>query len=107
MILPLKPGSPHFGSEALSAVAAGVPVLISNHSGMAALFQTIYQDESVVKESDVDTWREGILKTLLRPEESQRRANRLREQLLLDTSIAQTHLDFIRTVVGKTACTFL
>ena len=101
MILPLKPGSPLFGTEALSAIAAGVPVLVSNHSGMAALLESIYQVESIIQESaldsDAETWKEGILQKLLRPEDSQRKADRTREQLLLDTSIAQTHLDFIRT----------
>ena len=105
MILPLKPGSPLFGSEALSAIAAGVPVLVSNHSGMATLLETIYQVESIIQESildsDTEIWKEGILQKLLKPEDSQRRADRMREQLLLDTSIAQTHLDFIRTLLGK------
>ena len=110
MILPLKPGSPVFGSETLSAIAAGVPVLVSNHSGMAAVLEIICQDESVVKESvlqsDVNIWKEGILKKLLRPEDSQRDANRLREHLLLDTNIAQTHLNFIGSIVGKPSCKF-
>ena len=105
MILPLKLGSSLFSSEALSAIAAGVPVLVSSHSGMAALLKMICQDESVVKDSalqpNVKTWREGILQKLMRPEDSQQRADRLREQLLLDTTIAQTHLSFIGTVVGK------
>ena len=105
MILPLKPGSPLFGTEALSAIAAGVPVLVSNHSGMATLLETIYQVESIIQEStldsDAETWKEGILQKLLRPEDSQRKADRMREQLLLDTSIVQTHLDFIRALLGK------
>ena len=105
MISPLKPSSPLFGTETLSAIAAGVPVLVSNQSGIASLLKMICQDESVVKEStlhsNVETWKEGILKKLLRPGDSQERANRLREELLLDTKIAQTHLDFIGTIVGK------
>ena len=111
MILPLKPGSPIFGTEVLSAVAAGIPVLVSNHSGMAAVLEIICQDESVVRESvlqtDINIWKEEILKKLLRPEDSRREANRLREQLLLDTSIVQTYLDFIATIVGKISCNFL
>ena len=105
MIHPLKPGSPLFSSEVLSAIAAGVPVLVSSHSGMAALLEMLCQDESIVKESalqpDVNMWKDSILQKLLRPEDSQRMADRLREQLLLDTSIAQTHLNFIGTVAGK------
>ena len=110
MILPLKPGSPLFGSETLSAIAAGVPVLISNHSGMASVLEMIFQDDSVVREStfdsDTETWKEGILQKLLRPEDTQLKATRLREQLLLDTRITQTHLDFIGTIVGKKSCSF-
>ena len=105
MILPLKSGSPLFGSEALSAIAACVPVLVSSHSGMATLLKMICQDESVVKESvlqlDINMWKDSILQKLLRPEDSQRRADRLREELLLDTSIARTHFNFIGTLVGK------
>ena len=108
MILPLKPGSPLFGSEVMSAIAAGVPVSVSNHSGVASLLETVCQDESIVKESalqpDINMWRQGILQKLLRPEDSQRMANRLREEILLDTSIAQTHMDFIGIIVGKISC---
>ena len=104
-ILPLKPDSPLFGSEALSAVAAGVPVLVSSHSGIASVLETLAQDESFVQESslesDEETWKDRILQKLLKPEESQVAATRLREQLLLDTSIVQTHLDFTRIITGK------
>ena len=105
VILPLKQGSPIFGTEALSAIAARVPVLVSSHSGLASLLEMICQDDSVVRESvldsDVDVWKEAILQRLLRPEDSQLKATRLREQLLLDSSIAKTNLDFIVTIVGK------
>ena len=96
-LLPLKKGSPLFGTETLSAVAAGVPVLVSKNSGMASLLE----DASIVKEPNAKSWREGILQKLLNPEDSQREAKRLREQLLKNTSIVQTHLDFARTIVGK------
>ena len=103
-ILPLKPDSPLFGSEALSAVAAGVPILVSSHSGIASFFKTITQDESVVNESSLEseeeTWRDTIIQKLLRPEESQETATRLRDQLLLDSSIAQSHIDFTKIVAG-------
>ena len=100
-ILPLKPDSPLFGAEALSAVAAGVPILVSDHSGIASVLKILMQDESVVQEPDDVTWKDRILQKLLRPEESQKTATRLREQLLLDTSIAQTHLEFTRIIAGK------
>ena len=104
-LLPLKPDSPLFGTEALSAIAAGVPVLISRYSGIARLLRGMVEDESVVYgtkfESPLDIWKDRILERLLRPDESQRTADRLREKLLLDSSIAKTHLDFIDIIASK------
>ena len=104
-ILPLKPHSPLFGTEALTAVAAGVPILVSSHSGIASFFKTITQDESVVNESSLEseeeTWRDKIIQKLLRSEEAQGTAIRLRDQLLLDSSIAQSYIDFTKIVAGK------
>ena len=103
-MLPSKLDSPLFGTEALAAISAGVPVLVSSYSGLAALLYSMIGDEAVVyasrTKSDMETWKERITQRLLRPEESQQAANRLREQLLLDLSIAKTHLEFINTIVG-------
>ena len=41
LILPVKPDSSIFGMEVLSAVAAGVPILVSSYSGMASLLKTL------------------------------------------------------------------
>ena len=104
-LLPLKSDSPVFGTEASAAIAAGVPILVSRYSGIARLLQKMAEDEPVVYdtklESPVEIWKERILQKLLRPDQSQKAANRLREQLLLDTSIAQTHLDFINFIASK------
>ena len=104
-IFPLKPDSPLFGTEALSAVAAGVPILVSAHSGMASTLARIVEDESVVRESSLEskeeTWKDRITQKLLRPAEFQEKATRLREQLLLESSITQSHLDFTTIVAGE------
>ena len=104
-ILPLKPDSPSFGTEALSAVAAEVPILISSHSGMASILAAIVEDESVVRESSVEpekeTWKDRIIQRLVNLEEAQRAASTLREQFLLNSFIVRTHLDFTRIIVGK------
>ena len=101
-LLPLKSDSPLFGTEALAAIAAGVPVLVSRYSGIAHLLQG---DEPLVYEtrlqSVTDIWKDRILERLLRPEESQKTADRLREQLLLDTSIAESHLNFVNVIARK------
>ena len=104
-ILPLNCHSPLFGTEVLSAVAAGVPVLVSQDSGIASLLQKIAQDDSVVRESSFvpqsETWTDKILQKLLNPEQSERHAIRMREELLLDTGVAETHLSFIKTITGE------
>ena len=104
-LLPLKSDSPLFGTEALAAIAAGVPVLVSRYSGVASLLQKMTEDESVVygikSLPAIDIWRDRILERLLRPEESQRTANRLKEKLLLDTIIAETHLNFVHIIDSK------
>ena len=104
-LLPLKQNCPLFGTDALAAIAAGVPVLVSEYSGLASLLRTMVGDEPVVYknklEVNTETWKDRIIQKLVKPEESQRSAKRLREQLLLDTSIAQTHLDFINTIAGR------
>ena len=104
-LLPLKPDSPLFGTEALAAIAAGVPTLVSRYSGIARLLRGMAEDKSVVYgtklQSKANIWKDRILERLLRPEESQNAANRLKEKLLLDTSIAQAHLDFINVIASK------
>ena len=51
-------------------------------------------------EPHTETWKRLIIQRLVKPEEAQKAATRLREQLLLETSITQTHLDFIKTIAG-------
>ena len=100
-LLPLKASSPLFGSEALSAIAAGVPVLVSRHSPVGSLLLGMKGNSSVVSETDVDTWSDRIIQKITNPDEAQCEANKLREKLLLDTSIPSTHLDFINIIAGK------
>ena len=68
------------------------------------LFRTMVEDEPVVYrnklELNAETWKDRIIQQLVKPEESHRSAKRLREQLLLDTSIVQTHMAFINTIAG-------
>ena len=57
--------------------------------------------------SEIQTWKGWIIQKIVNPEVSQSQANRLREQLLLDISIASTHLDFNNTIAGKFLTLFL
>ena len=103
-LLPLKSDSPLFGTEALAAVAAGVPILVSRDSGLASLLDAMIEDDPIVGKNkpkvNAQSWKEHIIQKLVKPEESQQTAERLRQQFLLDTSIAQTHLDFINVITG-------
>ena len=99
-LLPLKQNSPLFGTEALSAIAAGVPVLVSRYSGLAALLREMQQDEPVVHRSEFEIWKERIIQKLIKPDRARQRANNLRKEFLSDTSIAKSHLDFINTIAG-------
>ena len=104
-IQPLVSDSILFGVEALSAAAAGVPILVSRNSGVSAVLESLIQHEMIVRQTSnmpfVDAWKEAILQKILRPEESQRKASELRKQLLLDRSITKTHLDLINIIAGK------
>ena len=104
-VLPLKQDSPLFGTEALAAIVAGVPILISKDSGLASLMDKMIEDEPIVGKNKLkvsaQTWKERIIQKLVKPEESQQTAKRLRDGLLLETSIAETHLNFINTIAGS------
>ena len=64
-LLPLKQNCPPFGTEALTVIAAGVPVLVSEYSGLASLLRTMVEDEPVVyknkMEVNTETWKDRII----------------------------------------------
>ncbi len=100
-LLPLKSDSPLFGQEALSAAAAGTPVLVSRFCGVAVWLKSLGDAASVVWGSDADVWASRVAQTLLAPAEATRRAEELRKQLLLNSQIAASHLDCVKTVTGR------
>ena len=100
-IQPLVSDSILFGVEALSAAAAGVPILVSQNAGVVSALGHNMIVRHTSNESLVETWKDEILRKILRPKEAQHMAMTFREQLLLDTSISKTHLDFINTIAGK------
>ena len=103
-LLPLKQNSPLFGTEALVAIAARVPILISKYSGLAAVLDTMIEDKPIVGKNkltvNAEFWKGRNIEKLVRPAEPQKAAKRLRERLLATTNVAQTHLDFINTIAG-------
>ena len=106
LLLPLKQDSALFGTEALCAAAAGVPILVSCHSGMASLLQAMGETKSVLRDyggldADLPLWNVRIIEKLSKPEAAHQEAIAIRTKLLHDTSMAASHLQFIGTITGK------
>ena len=107
MLLPLKADSPLFGVEALMAAYSGVPILVASNSGVASLMNSVGEGEAIVYDTtgnlrnDSRVWSEKIIQKISDPAEAQNCAKLLRTTLILDTSIATSHLEFIRLVTGE------
>ena len=102
-ILPLNYNCSKFGLEALNAAAAGVPILVSENSGVADFLKEIGEDEhSVVRitlnyDQDVIAWRDKIIETIDNSLDIQHQKETFRNKLLKNTK----HLNFISTIVRK------
>ena len=103
-LLPLKSNSSKFGLEALNAAAAGVPILVSENSGIAVLMEEIGESEhTVVRRKrdfklDVQAWKEKIMEKIAK---RQNQEERIRQTLLKNENIARTHLNFMSTIFRK------
>ena len=99
-LLPHQVSSPLFGSEALSAVAAGVPVLVPKHSAVGSLLLEMNANNSVISEPHIDAWAQRITQIIENPGAAQHEAANLKDLLLLDTRISSSHVDFINIITG-------
>ena len=99
-LFPLKVSSSLFGEEALSAIASGIPVLVSSHSGVGSFLREMKEIDSVVDEVDEPSWAKRIIQKINDPVTSQEKAAHLREGLLLDTRIASTNQEFTKLISG-------
>ncbi len=72
------------------------------YSGIATLLQKMGADgDTVVSEGDkAEDWKARSIRRLTNPDQSQQQSDWLRIQLLLDTSIAASHLEFVRVMSG-------
>ena len=106
-LFPLKSQSPLFGTEALIAAYAGVPILVSENSGIASLLEKAGLVESIVTgmtgnfENDVSKWTERVIPKLYKPWDSHDLAEELRKKLLVDCHIAASQLQFVRHITGN------
>ena len=93
----------HFGFDALNAAAVGVPILVSQNCGIAALLQNRIETESVVKdtgnvESNINVWKAKIIQKLNNPQKAQKQARQLRTALLKDVCTAESHENFLSVI---------
>ena len=106
MLLPLKPDSSLFGVEALMAAYSGVPILVSSNSGISSLMNSLMEGEAIVRnttgrlQKDSEIWCDRIYQKMSDLQNAQMMAQSLRRALLLDTSIAASHIEFIKIVTG-------
>ena len=111
-LLPLKSNCCKFGLEALSAAAAGVPILVSENSGMAALLKEMGEsDHTVVRRKrdfdfDVKAWKEKIMEKIAECQEVHYQKERIRQALLNNRNIATTHLNFMATIFRNTLLSY-
>ena len=94
-----------FGVEALIAIAAGEPVLVSINSGVASFLQSKSLDEPVVWDNegfsqDAEIWTERLIQMITNPKDAYCVAQELRRLILLDDSIASSHLGFLNAIAG-------
>ena len=106
LMSPLKQESSQFGIDALIAMAASVPVLVSRNSGIASFLQAAGMAEPIVWDNkgfsnDVNVWKERLIQKITNPEEARNITKELRTMLLLDTQIASTHLNFVKYMTGR------
>ena len=85
LLLPLKEDYSVFGIEALNAAVAGIPILVSEESGMAALLRDIEKNEDSIVRMDPSKkawiWADRIIEKLTDPEVFDK-ARILRDKLL-------------------------
>ncbi len=108
-VLPLRPDSSLFGTEALMAAYAGVPVLVSKHSGVAELLKEALAAESVLPihgafKRDTDDWCTPLFKKIMNAKDAEQEAADLRKYLLLNTKIDETHYSSVNVIIGKCGC---
>ena len=94
------------GSEALVAVASGVPVLVSKSSGIASLLQKLGMDESLIWDQESFTasatlWKSRLFESFSNPERAQDVARNLRKKLLGNRKIPESQFNFMTFVAGK------
>ncbi|XP_070540941.1 uncharacterized protein [Ptychodera flava] len=96
-----------FGMVGMEAIAAGLPVLVTRHSGLADFIEKHFDVDAermivdvglndYARESDIEVWKERIIKTLIQKHFKGRfkKAREMKEELRDLQAIRDTHQDF-------------
>ena len=99
-IFPAINESTVLGLEALMAAYSGTPVLVSDSTGAAGVFDTLNLYSSIVRtfgnlETDAEEWSNQIVNKLKDPKATTEEAREVRKTLLLDSAIPGSHLDVL------------
>ncbi len=105
-IHPLRNDSGLFGIEALMSAYAGVPILVSQNSGVADLLHDALAPESVLPikgaiMKDTDVWSTQIFRKIMNANDAEAEAGALRKSLLLSTKIAKSRCNSMNTIIGE------
>ncbi len=105
-ILPFRPDATVYGVEGLWAAYAGTPLLVSSNTGFGDYLHSLKLNEPLIGQhwdlhSGQVLWQREILKKLSDPIAARDEAYNLQQKCLLDTSIACSHLELIRAILGK------
>ncbi len=108
-IVPLKSSANILGLEALFAAYASVPVLASSNAGLAFILDEYHHLRSIVDDppGNQERWAGSICQKILQPKEARKEANKIRLKILMNTTMALSHIKFIETITGKTMETLL
>ncbi|XP_070541325.1 uncharacterized protein [Ptychodera flava] len=103
-----------FGMVGIEAIAAGLPVLVTRHSGLADFIEKHFDVDAermivdvglndYARESDIEVWKERIIKTLIQKHFKGRfkKAREMKEELRDLQAIRETHEEFCRILHGN------
>ena len=105
-ILPFRPYSTVYGIEGIWAAYAGTPLLVSSNTGLADFLQTLQINEPLIQQhGDLEEgqmlWNDEIKQRICHPVTARENASIVQQKCLFDISIARSHLELIRTILGN------
>ena len=96
-----------FCMEGLWALHAGIPLLVSQSAGISPFLEQLGETDPIVDsygdfESDLQEWCDRIKEKLCNPKCAEETAEKIQRRCLLDTSIVESHIEFLTVIAGNT-----